>query len=263
LATDINAAMDPAPHNYARYRVIPPRVVSDVPRVDPSVIEQLASCSVPDLVDAVGPFQAMSPAIRPLDAGMPRAVGSALTVRAVPGDNLTIHGALVMAGEGDVLVIDWCGFFDACGTGGQSLLMPISRGLRGIVIDGCWRDIGELRTLRIPIFGRGVSPVSPPKASVGDINVPAVCGGVIVDPGDVVVADEEGIVVVPRAHAHTVAERVLARQRERELAPVDLEAEEQYRARRFATALDAVGGTRVVARGSHDGSGNQIIRGGT
>jgi hypothetical protein len=110
-----------------------------------------------------------------------------------------------MARRDDVLVVDWMGYRDGCGSGVSSLIPAIRQGLAGVVIDGCWRDVAELRQLDFPVFGRGISPYSPPKHEFGEINVPVCCGGVIVEPGDVIVADSEGVAVVPRRHATDVA----------------------------------------------------------
>jgi 4-hydroxy-4-methyl-2-oxoglutarate aldolase len=147
----------------------------------------------------------MDAGIRPLHRDSRRLIGLALTVKAPPGDNLTVHGALSMVQNQDVLVVDWRGS-DACGSGAGSLVLPILGGLNGVVVDGGWRDVEELQAMDFPIYGRTISPFSPPKKRLGEINVPVSCGGVIVTPGDVVVADHEGVVIVPREHAQLVAD---------------------------------------------------------
>jgi 4-hydroxy-4-methyl-2-oxoglutarate aldolase len=185
--------------------VVPPRVIRDVPRLDHELLERFSTAYLPDVSDAVGQLYTMDSGIRPLYQPVRRLVGLALTVKAPPGDNLTLHGALSMVQEADVLVVDWRGS-DACGTGAGSLVLPIGNGLRGAVVDGGWRDIAELQALDFPVFGRGISPFSPPKHRPGEINVPVACGGVVVHAGDVIVADLEGIAVVPREHAVVVAE---------------------------------------------------------
>jgi 4-hydroxy-4-methyl-2-oxoglutarate aldolase len=97
-----------------------------------------------------------------------------------------------------VLVVDWCGYRDGCGAGVLSLIGPIDNGLRGVVVDGAWRDVEDVAALGLPLFGRGISPHSPAKQAAGEINVPVSCGGVIVEPGDIVVGDRDGVAVVPR-----------------------------------------------------------------
>jgi 4-hydroxy-4-methyl-2-oxoglutarate aldolase len=186
--------------------VLGPRIVRNVPRLPESLVERFRTAYVPDISDAVGQLYTLNSDIRPFYRPMKRLVGLALTVKAPPGDNLTIHGALNMAQAGDVLVVDWRGYTEGCGTGAGSMMPPISRGLAGVVVDGGWRDIAELQAIDFPIFGKSVAAFSPPKSRPGEINVPVCCGGVIVHAGDVVVADEEGIVVVPRDFAQIVAD---------------------------------------------------------
>ena len=188
--------------------VIPPRLNPAVPRVPEALLDRFRRAYVPDLSDAVGALYTMEAGIQPLYAGMPRVVGQALTVKAPPGDNLTVHGALTMVEPGDILVIDWRGHTESCATGASALVVPISRGLKGVVVDGAWRDVGELRALHFPICARGLTAFSPPKDRTGEINVPVACGGVVVEPGDIVVGDEEGVVVVPQRWAAQVAEAV-------------------------------------------------------
>lgn len=166
-----------------------------------------ANLTVADASDMVGPLYTMDSGIRPLTGSDPGFVGQALTVKAPPGDNLAVHHALDRVQPGDVLVIDWRGCLGACGAGSESLIEPIQRGLRGVVIDGAWRDIDQITQLGFPLFGRGVTAHSGPKASAGEINVPVSCGGVVVNPGDLVLADRDGVVVIPRGSV----ERALAR----------------------------------------------------
>lgn len=203
--------------------VIGPRIVRNVPRLPEGLLERFRSAYVPDISDAVGQLYTMDSAIRPLYHPMKRMVGLALTLKAPPGDNLTIHGALNMAQAGDVLVVDWRGYTEGCGTGAGSMMPPISRGLAGVVVDGGWRDIAELRAINFPIFGKSVAAFSPPKSRPGEINVPVCCGGVVVHAGDVVVADEEGVVVVPRDFAQIVADSLRDYQPRMSVGEWDLE----------------------------------------
>jgi 4-hydroxy-4-methyl-2-oxoglutarate aldolase len=188
--------------------VVQPRRVTDVPPLSPEWIERFSQFSSCDVADAVGPLYTMAGGIRPLYQPVPRVVGQALTVKACPGDNLAIHGALALAGAGDVLVVDWRGYLAACGAGAQVLAEPFSRGLRGVVIDGAWRDVDDLREHQMPVFASGVSAFSPPKRQPGEINVPVACGGVVVEAGDLVVADADGVAVVPRRHLGPIWEQV-------------------------------------------------------
>lgn len=192
----------------AKRGLLAPRVRPSGERLADELLARYTDKYLPDLSDAVGPLYTMDGAIRPLHHGQRRAIGQALTVRCLPGDNLTVHLALRMVQDGDVLVIDAHGDRTFCGTGAGSLVLPTRRGLRGIVTDGVWRDLTETESLGVPILARGVSPVSPPKNRIGEINVPISCGGVIVQPGDLIVADAEGTVVIPSAAAAYIADEV-------------------------------------------------------
>lgn len=209
---------------YGHLPVLRPKIVINVPRPPAELIERFRHFFLPDIADAVGQLYTMDTAIRPLYQPMKRVVGVALTVKTPPGDNSTIHRAMRMVQAGDVLVIDARGYTECCGSGAGSLTPPISRGLVGVVIDGGWRDVRELQALDFPIYGRGVSAFSPPKGRPGEINVPVCCGGVIVHPGDIIVCDEEGGVVIPQDQAATVAESLKEYRFRASLQEWDIEA---------------------------------------
>ena len=184
--------------------VIRPRIFTGVPRLDEVWFERFATYNSADVSDAVGPLYTMDPRIAPLYEPIRKVVGQALTVKAWPGDNLAVHGALAMVELGDVLVVDWRGRTDSCAAGARTLVVPFERGLRGVVADGGWRDIDELREASMPVYACGRSAYSPPKQRPGEINVPVSCGGVVVEAGDLVVADDEGIAVVPSGELEAV-----------------------------------------------------------
>jgi 4-hydroxy-4-methyl-2-oxoglutarate aldolase len=188
--------------------VLPPRLVTNVPRLDPMWFDRFARFSSCDLADVVGPLYTMSGDIRPAYEPIPRVVGQALTAKAWPGDNLAVHGALSIAQSGDVLVVDWRGYVSACGAGAQVLAEPFDRGLRGVVVDGAWRDLDDLRAHKFPVFAKAMCAYSPPKQQPGEINVTVACGGVVVEPGDLVIADADGVAVVPQRHLELVWEHV-------------------------------------------------------
>lgn len=220
--------------------VIPARINPAVARVPQALLDRFRKAYVPDVSDAVGALYTMEAGIKPLYAGMPRVVGQALTVKAPPGDNLTVHGALTMVEEGDILVVDWRGHTESCATGASALVVPISRGLKGAIVDGAWRDAGELSALQFPICARGLTAFSPPKDRIGEINVPVACGGVVVEPGDVVVGDEEGVVVVPQRWASQVAEALADYEGPKRFEDFDLAALEpgyEQRKRYFEQAI--------------------------
>ena len=198
--------------------VLPPRWVRHVPRIEDGILESFRSFSVPDISDAVGALYTMSAGMGPLYEPIDRLVGRALTVKAPPGDSLTVHGAITLCQPGDVLVIDWRGHVDSCSGGSGMLIGPIRQGLAGVVVDGAWRDIPDLEALNFPVFGRGTCPVSRAKSQLGEINVPVSCGGVVVHPGDLIVADAEGIVVVPRTETASVLSAVRERSKKADAA---------------------------------------------
>jgi regulator of RNase E activity RraA len=221
--------------------VIPSRLGERPPDVPGETVEQFRGVAVPDLSDAVGRLYTMDSGIRPLYAGMPRLLGRAVTVKAPPGDNWAVHAGLSRCGEGDILIVDWRGWVEGCGSGALTAVLAMRRGLAGIVVDGAWRDIEDLRQVGLPVMGRGISPFSPAKQELGEVDVPVCCGGVVVEPGDVVIGDAEGVVVVRREWASLVADGV---KRSPAMAQVNDEIPEETAARIRATGTrywDAAG----------------------
>lgn len=201
-----SAGADIPPTSYGHVPVIPPRIGPSPPRPDDRLIQRFRESPSSNVSDAVGRLYTMDSGVKALYEPIRRTVGVALTVKAYPGDNLAVHGALAMVQAGDVLVVDWQGYREGCGSGAFSLMVPIKRGLTGVIIDGGWRDVDELQALDFPVFGRSEVAFSPAKREPGELNVPVCCGGVIVEAGDIVVADAEGVCVVPRRHAEDVAQ---------------------------------------------------------
>jgi regulator of RNase E activity RraA len=140
--------------------------------------------------------------IRPLWEPIPRIAGPAYTVRCPAGDNLMLHAAIHRAPAGSVIVVQ-AGDRDYALAGGNVCATAQKRGIAGFVLDGVMRDIAETRDNRFPVFGRGVIPIPGDKKGPGTLQEPVTCGGVHVAPGDIVVADEEGIVVIEAAKADT------------------------------------------------------------
>jgi 4-hydroxy-4-methyl-2-oxoglutarate aldolase len=146
--------------------------------------------------DVLGREQVMDIGIRPLWPSMPRVAGPAFTVRCPPGDNLMLHAAIYRAAPGSIIVVE-SGDVDYALAGGNVCAVAQRRGVTAFVVDGVIRDLGEVRAMGFPVFGRGVIPIPGTKAAVAPLNGRVRCGGVTVNAGDIVVADEEGIVVVP------------------------------------------------------------------
>ncbi|MFF0411608.1 RraA family protein [Kitasatospora sp. NPDC004745] len=150
------------------------------------------------LADVLGRERVMDAGIRPLWSGAPRVAGPAFTVRCPPGDNLMLHAAIYRAEPGAVIVVE-SGDPDHALAGGNVCAVAQRRGVAAFVADGLIRDLGEVRELGFPVFARGVIPIPGAKRALGAHGGPVRCGGVLVAAGDVVVADEEGVVVVPAA----------------------------------------------------------------
>jgi regulator of RNase E activity RraA len=150
------------------------------------------------LADVLGRTQVMDIGIRPLWPTVARVAGPAFTVRCPPGDNLMLHAAIHRAEPGSVIVVETGGDVDHALAGGNVCAVAQRRGIAAFVADGVIRDLAEVRALGFPVFARGVIPVPGTKSAVRPLNVPVRCGGVEVRAGDIVVADEEGVVVTPR-----------------------------------------------------------------
>ena len=163
------------------------------------------------LADVLSREQVMNIRIRPLWSSMPRVAGPAYTVRCPPGDNLMLHAAIYRAEPGSVIVVE-SGDEDYAVAGGNVCAVAQRRGIEAFVIDGVMRDLGEVRDLGFPVFARGIIPFPGAKAEVQPLNGQVWCGGVSVSGGDMVVADEEGIVVTPAGRQEQVLRDAQARQ---------------------------------------------------
>ena len=180
-------------------------------RADPAMVEQFRGLASANISDIQGRYQTFDARIKPIYAPMAPLCGPAFTVKARPGDNLLATKAIHMANPGDVIVISGGFEMNLSVWGGVMSGIAKAKGIAGVLTDALVRDVAEIRDIGLVVYATGLTPVGPTKEGVGQINTPIVCGGVIVNPGDIIIGDEDGAVVVRKEEAEDVLARTHAR----------------------------------------------------
>jgi 4-hydroxy-4-methyl-2-oxoglutarate aldolase len=214
------------------------KVFKEIDRPNPQLVQQFKELGVSTTYEAMKQDTLMEPSIRPVSRGHTIA-GPAVTAINIPGDNLTMHLGLSYTQPGDVFVTSFLGSHSYNAIWGElATLAGIGRKLEGVIADGAVRDVKAIQERNFPVWSRSIFSRTSTIQKIGSINVPAVCGGVLVHPGDIIVADDDGVVVVPLSQAEAVLERAKKKaERENEMRELLLSGSTPFEIFEMGSAL--------------------------
>lgn len=183
------------------------RIFTKIHRPDQKVVEGFRDLPVANIADMMNRSSCLDARIKPI--GTKKLLGTAFTVKSRAGDNLLLHKAIQMAQPGDIIVVDAHGDLTNSITGELMMRTAQKKGIAGVIVDGAIRDVEALAELVMPVYAAGITPAGPYKEGPGEMNVPISCGSVMIFPGDILVGDADGIVVIRPQDASELREEVL------------------------------------------------------
>ena len=186
------------------------RIKPDINRPNQELIKKFCQFEIPDISDLMNRLYTFSPEIKNL-VNEQEIIGTACTVKVYPSDNLMVHKALDIAQPGDVIVVDGSGSLHNAIIGDLIATKAKYRRIAGFIIDGLIRDLPEMKKVGIPVYAKGVTPIGPLHRGPGEINFPISCGGVVVNAGDIVYGDTNGIVVIPQEFTEDLLTKLSAK----------------------------------------------------